>query len=106
VPVFFSYSATNSLSAKFKSDAAAIVMSSLNAREGKTNPNQTAPVTKAVHMTRKKAAFPLNQFMNIPPSSNYIYQIKIAVLFSDNNGLRKYTITVIAAFGNKQIPAL
>jgi hypothetical protein len=64
-------------------------MSSLNARDGKANPNETAPVTKAVHMTRKTAAFLLNQFMNIPPRSNDFYQIKIAVLFSDDNCLCK-----------------
>jgi hypothetical protein len=57
-------------------------------------------------MTRKTAAFPLNQFMNLPPHSNDFYQINIAVFFADNNVLRKYNINVIAAFGNKQLPAL
>jgi hypothetical protein len=94
------------LSAKFKSDAAAMVKSSLNATVGKTNQNATAPMTRAAHMTLKTAAFPLNQFMNTPSRSNDFYQINIAVFFANNNGLRKYTITIIAAFENKQISAL
>ena len=70
-----------------------MVKSSCNAIGGKTNPKCESPMTRAVHMTRKTAAFP-----HKPSTFKDFYQIKIAVFFAYISDLRKYTITIIAAF--------